>query len=72
MDVTEDTLKSYELEVLDLTNTFRVSKGLQALTWNDQAAEAARLHSEDMAKRSFLTTRILMANRLVIEWLHKG
>ncbi|MNZ83688.1 Cysteine-rich secretory protein family protein [compost metagenome] len=53
MDVTEDTLKSYELEVLDLTNTFRVSKGLQALTWNDQAAEAARLHSEDMAKRSF-------------------
>ncbi|MNO14992.1 S-layer protein precursor [compost metagenome] len=53
MDVIEDTLKSYELEVLDLTNTFRVSKGLQALTWNDQAAEAARLHSEDMAKRSF-------------------
>ncbi|MNZ44618.1 Cysteine-rich secretory protein family protein [compost metagenome] len=53
MEITEDTLKSYELEILDLTNTFRVSKGLQALTWNDQAAEAARLHSADMAKRSF-------------------
>lgn len=53
MDITEDTLKSYELEILDLTNVFRVSKGLQPLLWNEQAAASARLHSADMAARDF-------------------
>lgn len=53
MEVTEDTYRSYELEILDLTNVFRVSKGLGTLTWNDQAADAARLHSADMAARNY-------------------
>ncbi|GIP58957.1 CAP domain-containing protein [Paenibacillus woosongensis] len=53
INVTEDTLKAYELQVFDLTNTFRVSKGLKPLTWNEKAAVAARLHSEDMGVRDF-------------------
>ncbi|GAA0136211.1 hypothetical protein YSY43_30520 [Paenibacillus sp. YSY-4.3] len=57
INVTEDTLKAYELQVFDLTNTFRVSKGLKPLTWNEKAAVAARLHSEDMGVRDFFAHR---------------
>ncbi|MNJ55253.1 Cysteine-rich secretory protein family protein [compost metagenome] len=53
MKITEDTYRSYELEILDLTNVFRVSKGVSTLTWNDQAAVAARLHSADMAAQNY-------------------
>ncbi|WP_019637810.1 CAP domain-containing protein [Paenibacillus fonticola] len=57
INVTEDTLKAYELQVLDLTNSFRVNKGLKPLIWNEKAAVAARLHSEDMGVRDFFAHR---------------
>ncbi|WP_334072658.1 MULTISPECIES: CAP domain-containing protein [Paenibacillus] len=50
---TEAVLGATEREVFDLTNAFRVKKGLQPLAWNDKAAVAARLHSQDMAKRNY-------------------
>ena len=36
-----------------LTNGFRVYNGLPALKWSDQAAKAARLHSQDMADQNY-------------------
>lgn len=51
--LSEAVLSATEREIFDLTNAFRVKKGLKPLTWNDKAATAARLHSQDMAKRNY-------------------
>lgn len=50
-------LQATERQVLDLANTFRVAKGTKAVSWSDKAAKAARLHSEDMAKRNYFDHR---------------
>jgi len=44
---------AYERQIFDMTNAFRVKKGLAALAWNGLAAEAARAHSADMAARGY-------------------
>lgn len=36
-----------------LTNAFRVYHGESVLTWSDQAAASARLHSQDMADKNY-------------------
>lgn len=46
-------LSTQEKEIFDLTNTFRLQKGLKTLTWNEPAAVAARLHAQDMADRNY-------------------
>lgn len=52
---TTSVLKAWEKEVLDLTNSFRVRNGLDALSWSDAAAKSARLHSEDMAESNYFS-----------------
>lgn len=44
---------AYEQQIFDLTNVFRLKIGAPVLTWHDQAATAARLHSADMAERGY-------------------
>src|SRR3990167_5148283 len=41
-------------QVFDEVNEERVEAGLQPLTWNDNIAEVAEDHSEDMATRDYL------------------
>jgi uncharacterized protein YkwD len=53
-DESRDALeRAYERQIHDLNNVFRLKNGLDAMEWNDAAARAARLHSEDMAVRAF-------------------
>lgn len=42
-----------ERVLFDLVNTEREQRNLPMLTWNDQLAKVARLHSRDMWKRQF-------------------
>ncbi len=46
-------IAAYEREVFDLTNAFRVKRGLSALAWHDLVASAARGHSADMAVKGY-------------------
>lgn len=39
--------------IFHMTNAFRAYHGLSALQWSDAAAEAARLHSQDMADQNY-------------------
>ncbi len=41
--------------IFHMTNAFRHYHGLPALKWSDAAAEAARLHSQDMADRDYFS-----------------
>lgn len=50
---TQAVLTAWEREVLDLTNSFRARNGLSALIWSNEAANAARLHSKDMANNNY-------------------
>lgn len=43
----------FEKEVLRLVNIERESRGLAALTWNEDAARAARYHAADMAQDDY-------------------
>jgi len=47
--------RAYELQILDLTNAFRLKHGLNTLAWHDIAAKAARLHSADMGERGYFS-----------------
>ncbi|RRJ62856.1 hypothetical protein EHV15_07840 [Paenibacillus oralis] len=48
-------LDALEREMFDLANTARVKRGvLGPLVWNEEFAAAARLHSQDMAKRNYV------------------
>jgi uncharacterized protein YkwD len=40
-------------QIADLTNGFRVSKGLSPLIWENEAADCAFLHSDDMARSNY-------------------
>lgn len=51
--VTAQTLAGESKLNFHLTNGFRVCHGMQPLRWCDTAAEAARLHSEDMAQKNY-------------------
>lgn len=48
---------SLERTAFDLLNQKRVANGLQPLSWNDQLATVARLHSHNMAKFNFFSHR---------------
>jgi uncharacterized protein YkwD len=52
-DMRDALERAYERQIHDLNNVFRLKNGLEALEWNETAAKAARLHSEDMAVRAF-------------------
>lgn len=49
----EELRISYEKEIFDLANTVRVRYGKVPLEWNDEVAEVARAHSEDMILNDF-------------------
>ena len=42
-------------QLFDMTNAFRSQYGLDALTWNDKAADVAEAHSKDMASNNYAT-----------------
>ena len=44
-----------EREAFDLLNAQRTAKGLAELVWNEQVAEIARHHSQNMAKDNFFS-----------------
>jgi len=55
---------SIERIAFDLINAKRAESGLQPLTWSDDLAEVARVHSQNMAEFSFFSHRGL-DNKLV-------
>jgi len=46
---------SLERQVFNLINQTREENGLKKLTWNDQVAGIARMHSSDMAANNFFS-----------------
>jgi uncharacterized protein YkwD len=46
------TVSEFERRVFELTNLERTSRGLSALTWDDNLAAAARAHSDDLAENN--------------------
>ena len=46
-----------ELQVAEMVNQHRAGVGCRALQWDDRAADAARAHSEDMARRGYFSHR---------------
>jgi uncharacterized protein YkwD len=51
------TIASTEREVFALINKKRADAGLDALRWNDELAELARQHSDDMARFKYFSHR---------------
>ena len=51
--VSKETLAGESKVDFHLVNAFRVYHGVGILTWDDRAATAARLHSEDMAVNNY-------------------
>ncbi len=47
--------KSFELQVLDLINEERTSRGLSALKYSEELSKVARAHSADMANRGYFS-----------------
>jgi uncharacterized protein YkwD len=46
-----------ERDAFDLINKIRNDAGLESLIWNEQLANLARLHSQDMAEQKFFSHR---------------
>lgn len=44
---------AYEIEQFDISNAMRAQRGLGIYEWSDLAAQAARLHSQDMAAKNY-------------------
>ena len=49
----EELRKSFELQVIDLTNSVRQQYGLNKLEYSLNATDSSRLHSEDMMKKNY-------------------
>ncbi|MGL5312865.1 MAG: CAP-associated domain-containing protein [Peptostreptococcaceae bacterium] len=49
----EELRKSFELQVIDLTNSVREQRGLNRLQYSDQATESSRFHSNDMMEKNY-------------------
>ncbi|MCK5758185.1 MAG: hypothetical protein KAH14_03755, partial [Clostridiales bacterium] len=47
--------KSLEIQVLCLTNAFRIQKGLEPVIWDQDTEKAASLHSRDMADNDYFS-----------------
>ena len=50
-----DTAFALERRVFELINRRRAEKGLSALVWSERAAQAARIHSQNMAAYNFFS-----------------
>jgi uncharacterized protein YkwD len=50
-------ITSVEKQAFDLINKKRSEAGLEPLVWNDELAELARLHSQDMADQKYFSHR---------------
>ena len=48
---------SFEQKAFDILNQKRLELGLRPLTWNDQLASVARVHSQNMAEFEFFDHR---------------
>jgi hypothetical protein len=46
---------SFERESFDLANAARAERGLPVYVWNDKVATVSRLHSQDMADKSYFS-----------------
>src|SRR3954468_669896 len=55
--VTGSAAASIERQAFDLINKKRIAVGLESLVWNDELAELARLHSQDMADKKYFSHR---------------
>jgi len=51
----EENIRILERYVMQFLNIERANNGLPPLLWNDQLAEAAKMHSTDMAERNYLS-----------------
>ncbi|MGD6941979.1 CAP domain-containing protein [Cytobacillus gottheilii] len=49
----EELMVGFEYQLFDITNAERVSRGINALTWDDHVKETARKHSDDMAENNY-------------------
>lgn len=49
------SLYAMEIQAFDLTNSLRARNSIPLLTWNDTAAECARMHSQDMALNNYFS-----------------
>ncbi|MDR0879415.1 MAG: CAP domain-containing protein [Clostridioides sp.] len=45
--------KSYELEIMDLTNSVRMKRGLKSLQYSEKATLSSRRHCEDMRDKNY-------------------
>lgn len=52
-DLSDAALRGESMVNFHLTNAFRVFHACRPLLWSESAAEAARLHSDDMAKQDY-------------------
>src|SRR5690242_16581727 len=50
-----DQLTAAEQRIFELTNQARKDAGVDPLTWNEQAAQAARVHATMMAEKQALS-----------------
>lgn len=50
----EGLIKSYEMQILDITNSLRTRMGLKPFEYSKEASAVARKHSIDMAERNFM------------------
>ncbi len=51
----EENIKMLERYVMQYLNVERANNGLPPLAWNDELAEAGKMHSQDMADRNYLS-----------------
>lgn len=52
-DLTDEVMSDFEKQVFDLANVARAQNGLKPYLWNEEAANTARKHSDDMAKHGY-------------------
>jgi len=52
---TTSSHNDFERRVFELTNVERRKQGISALRWDNRLGAAARAHSEDMARNSFMS-----------------
>lgn len=57
--ISAQTLRGESVMNFHLTNAFRVCHGLTPFLWSEQAAEAARLHSQDMVDNDYFEHKSL-------------
>ena len=51
--VNQEVRTGFEKVSFELSNSFRVKNGITEFVWSDEAANVARLHSEDMKKNNY-------------------